>query len=91
MLAFTIGHGTRSLAELVATLVEADVGTLVDVGAFRPRRNPQFNGPTLAEGLASAGIAYLHEVEPAAAGAASRTRTGSRASASPPFEATRRG
>ena len=64
MLAFTIGHGTRSLAELVATLVEADVETLVDVRRFPgSRRNPQFNGPALAEGLANAGIAYRHEVE----------------------------
>ncbi len=41
---FTIGHGIRPLAELVGTLFEAEVETLVDVRRFPgSRRNPQFN------------------------------------------------
>ena len=44
---FTIGHGVRALEELVETLQEAGVETLVDVRRFPgSRRNPQFNqGP----------------------------------------------
>jgi uncharacterized protein (DUF488 family) len=42
--AFTIGRGARPLEELVATLREAGVETLVDVRRFPgSRRNPQFN------------------------------------------------
>jgi uncharacterized protein (DUF488 family) len=60
----TIGHGTRSLDELVATLRAARVRTLVDVRRFPgSRRNPQFNPPPLAKALAEAGMAYLHAVE----------------------------
>ena len=57
----TIGHGTRSADELVVTLHEADVGTLVDVRRFPgSRRNPQFNQAALAAELARAAIAYVH-------------------------------
>jgi uncharacterized protein (DUF488 family) len=64
VIAFTIGHGTRPLAELIETLTEADVPTLVDVRRFPgSRRNPQFNQQPLSEGLTEAGIAYLHAVE----------------------------
>ncbi|MGH3024125.1 MAG: DUF488 family protein [Gaiellaceae bacterium] len=64
MKAFTIGHGTQPLAELVETLELAGVQTLVDVRRFPgSRRNPQFNSDTLAEGLDAAGIAYRHAVE----------------------------
>ena len=64
MTVFTIGHGTRPLAELVETLREADVQTLVDVRRFPgSRRNPQFNQATLAAALEEAGIAYRHAVE----------------------------
>ena len=57
----TIGHGTRSADELVVTLHEADVGTLVDVRRFPgSRRNPQFNQTALAAELARAAIAYVH-------------------------------
>ncbi|MBD0348621.1 MAG: DUF488 domain-containing protein [Thermoleophilia bacterium] len=60
----TIGHGTRPLSELVDCLQEARVATLVDVRRFpSSRRNPQFNGPALAESLAAAGITYRHAVE----------------------------
>lgn len=64
MRVYTIGHGTRPLEELVATLAEASVGTLVDVRRFPgSRRNPQFNGPALEEALHAAGIEYVHAVE----------------------------
>ena len=60
----TIGHGTRSAEELVETLREAGVRTLVDVRRFPgSRRNPQFGREALASTLASAGIAYRHAVE----------------------------
>ncbi len=61
---FTIGHGARPAEELVATLTEAGVETLVDVRRFPgSRRHPQFNQQALAETLAEAGIGYAHEVE----------------------------
>ena len=61
MRVWTIGHGTRSADELVATLREAGVETLVDVRRFPgSRRNPQFGQAALAAVLDSAGIAYLH-------------------------------
>ena len=64
MRVFTIGHGTRPAAELVACLEQARVGTLVDVRRFPgSRRNPQFNQSALAETLAAAGIEYRHAVE----------------------------
>ena len=61
---FTIGHGTRPLEELIATLSEAGVETLVDVRRFPgSRRNPQFNQGPLGDALVAAGIAYRHAVE----------------------------
>jgi uncharacterized protein (DUF488 family) len=61
MRVWTIGHGTRTSNELVATLHQADVETLVDVRRFPgSRRNPQFDQAALAEELECAGIAYLH-------------------------------
>jgi uncharacterized protein (DUF488 family) len=64
MQVFTIGHGTRSAQELVQCLHEAGSETLVDVRRFPgSRRNPQFNGETLAETLRREGIAYRHVVE----------------------------
>ena len=61
---FTIGHGVRPLEELVATLTEARVQTLVDVRRFPgSRRNPQFNQSSVREAVAAAGIEYRHAVE----------------------------
>jgi uncharacterized protein (DUF488 family) len=58
---WTIGHGTRSGAELRATLQESGVETLVDVRRFPgSRRNPQFNQAALSAELGSVGIAYVH-------------------------------
>lgn len=64
MIVWTVGHGARPLDELVATLREAGVRTLVDVRRFPgSRRHPQFGGEALAAGLAEAGIAYRHAEE----------------------------
>src|SRR5947208_13488541 len=61
---FTIGHGVRPLAELVETLREGKVATLVDVRRFPgSRRNPQFNQDPLRAALAEAGIVYSHAVD----------------------------
>ena len=58
---FTIGHSTRSVAELVALLREAGVDFLVDVRSVpRSRANPQFNTDTLPEALAESDIGYRH-------------------------------
>jgi uncharacterized protein (DUF488 family) len=60
----TIGHGARSIEELVACLTEAGMCTLVDVRRFPgSRRNPQFNRTALAESLDEAGIVYRHAVD----------------------------
>jgi uncharacterized protein (DUF488 family) len=61
---WTIGHGTRPVAELIETLRAAHVETLVDVRRFPgSRRNPQFNGPALAAMLADVGISYVHAAD----------------------------
>ncbi|HJS92281.1 MAG TPA: DUF488 domain-containing protein [Steroidobacteraceae bacterium] len=58
---FTIGHSSRSAAELICLLQEAAADLVADVRAFpRSRTNPQFNGPVLQESLAGAGIAYRY-------------------------------
>lgn len=61
---YTIGHGRRSIDELLGCLTEVGVQTLVDVRRYpSSRRNPQFNQQPLAEALATAGIGYRHAVE----------------------------
>lgn len=58
---FTIGHSTRALADFVTLLRQVDVTLLVDVRSFpRSRTTPQFNGDTLPDSLAAAGIGYRH-------------------------------
>ena len=60
----TIGHGTRPIEELVASLHEAKARTLVDVRRFpSSRRNPQFNEDALSQSLAEGGIEYRHAIE----------------------------
>jgi uncharacterized protein (DUF488 family) len=60
----TIGHGVRSIEELVAMLEQAGAQTLVDVRRFPgSRRNPQFNQEPLRDALEGAGIAYRHAVD----------------------------
>ncbi|MFN2469980.1 MAG: DUF488 family protein [Gaiellaceae bacterium] len=64
MRVFTIGHGTRPLAELVMCLSHAGVQTVVDVRRFPgSRRNPQFNRAALAAGVEAADVAYRHELD----------------------------
>lgn len=58
---FTIGHSTRTVAELVVLLRQVDVGMLVDVRSIpRSRATPQFNLDVLPEALAAEGIGYRH-------------------------------
>jgi uncharacterized protein (DUF488 family) len=57
----TIGHSTRTLATFIALLRQADVTLLADVRSIpRSRATPQFNGDTLPDFLAAAGIGYRH-------------------------------
>ncbi len=58
---FTIGHGTRSVAELAALLSPNGVRRLVDVRTVpRSRTNPQFNRDAMPAALEPFGIAYRH-------------------------------
>lgn len=57
---YTIGHSTRSYAELVEALTAWEVETLVDIRHFtRSRANPQFNATSLRRKLPRAGLAYV--------------------------------
>lgn len=57
----TIGHSTRTTAQLVALLREAGVDLLVDVRSVpRSRTNPQFNADVLPESLSQEGIGYRY-------------------------------
>jgi uncharacterized protein (DUF488 family) len=56
---FTVGHGTRSLDELVRVLAAAEVTRLVDVRRFPgSRRHPHFARKEMERSLPAAGIAY---------------------------------
>jgi uncharacterized protein (DUF488 family) len=60
-LIFTIGHSTRSVAELVGLLRQVSVDLLADVRSVpRSRANPQFNADVLPAPLNAAGISYCH-------------------------------
>jgi len=57
---YTVGHGDRSLGELVAVLTDAGVERVVDVRSYpSSRRHPQFCKTELGMGLREAGIGYL--------------------------------
>ena len=57
----TVGHSTRSVAELAGLLREAGADLVVDVRTVpRSRTNPQFNADTLSEALAAYRIGYRH-------------------------------
>ena len=59
---YTVGHSTRSTAELIALLQEHGVDVLVDVRRFPgSRRHPHFGRDALAADLGDAGIRYVHE------------------------------
>jgi uncharacterized protein (DUF488 family) len=56
---YTIGHSTRTAAELVTALQAWSVETLVDIRRItRSRTNPQFDEAVLGKRLAKHGIAY---------------------------------
>jgi len=58
---WTIGHSTRSGADLIHILKAHQINTLVDVRSFPgSRRYPQFNSSALSESLAGEGITYHH-------------------------------
>jgi uncharacterized protein (DUF488 family) len=59
---YTVGHSTRTFEEFVAMLRAHGVDRIVDVRRYpRSRRNPQFDGRTLAKRLRARGIRYRHE------------------------------
>jgi uncharacterized protein (DUF488 family) len=58
---YTIGHGTRPLAEFIELLQSVEVRLLVDVRSVpRSRTNPQYNRDVLPASLAPFGIGYEH-------------------------------
>jgi uncharacterized protein (DUF488 family) len=58
---FTIGHSTRSVAELVDLLRPAAVQLVADIRTVpRSRANPQFNRDALPDSLAAFQIGYEH-------------------------------
>ena len=58
---WTIGHSTRSAAELNYILANHEIAHLADVRSFPgSRRYPQFNRERLAESLLSVGVNYHH-------------------------------
>lgn len=57
---YTIGHSTRSLADLIETLQAHSIQTLVDIRSFpMSRRLPHFNRESLEKALPEAGIRYI--------------------------------
>jgi uncharacterized protein (DUF488 family) len=57
---FTVGHGTRTLDNLIETLVAAQIHVLVDVRRYpMSRRHPQFNRKNLEAALPRTDIAYV--------------------------------
>jgi len=57
---YTIGHSSRSLAELVSALKAHGIETLVDIRAFpMSRRLPHFNRESLESELPSQGMRYV--------------------------------
>lgn len=61
MIVHTIGHSTRTTAELVELLREGDVDLVADVRRFpRSRTNPHFNAEALGPALQKEGIGYRH-------------------------------
>jgi uncharacterized protein (DUF488 family) len=57
---FTIGHSTRTFAELAEVLGAHSIATLVDIRSFpMSRRLPHFNRESLEKTLPEAGIRYV--------------------------------
>src|SRR4029079_153971 len=60
----TVWHSTRSIADFVALLQEAEVKLVADVRMVpRSRRNPQYNRAVLPATLASFDLSYMHVPE----------------------------
>ncbi len=57
---FTIGYEGAIQDELIAALVKAGVGRVIDVRAVPMSRKPGFSKNALAAGLREAGIDYVH-------------------------------
>ena len=58
---WTLGHSTRTLAELVALVRAHGVDHVADVRTIpRSGRHPHFNAEPLAAALAAAGLGYVH-------------------------------
>ena len=58
---YTIGHSTRTVAEMLALLEQYGVGTLVDVRRFPgSKRYPHFSKEHMQSWLTDAGIEYRH-------------------------------
>lgn len=58
---FTIGHSTRTVAEIAALMQAAGADMIVDVRTIpRSRTNPQFNLDVMADSLAPWQIGYRH-------------------------------
>jgi uncharacterized protein (DUF488 family) len=56
---YSIGHGDRSVEDLIEVLAEQGIRTLVDIRADpHSRRHPQFNDEALRAALEAAGIIY---------------------------------
>ena len=61
LVVFTIGHSTRTIAELIRLLKAHGVQRVIDVRTMpRSRHNPQFNRPGLSRSLHNARIHYRH-------------------------------
>jgi uncharacterized protein (DUF488 family) len=74
MMLYTIGHSTRTYAELVAVLRAWEVTRLIDIRTItRSRTNPQFNEARLARQLPTKAIHY--EVMPGLGGRRPRSKT----------------
>jgi uncharacterized protein (DUF488 family) len=58
---FTIGHSTRSIAEFVDLLSNAEIRLVVDVRTVpRSGTNPQYNSEVLAKALSESEVDYEH-------------------------------
>jgi uncharacterized protein (DUF488 family) len=58
---YTIGHSTRSVAELAGLLQQVGANHVIDVRTIpRSRTNPQFNADTLPQRLIAWEIGYQH-------------------------------
>ncbi|CAN5674354.1 DUF488 domain-containing protein [soil metagenome] len=56
---YTVGHGTRTIEELIGILLEAGAEVVVDVRRFPgSRRHPHFARESLERSLPGAGVAY---------------------------------